>query len=144
YAREVHIREAPHFLGLPALLAAIRGIVQLDLLVERAVVVDHDDGVDVVAPCGLELGNVIIEPAVAREAHDWPLRGGAFRAERSRKSPAQRAGRAQVRLSGVPELDETRGPDTRMAGIRHHYAVRRQCVRNFLADALGADRCDFP
>src|SRR4030095_7011102 len=32
YAREVHVREAPHFLGSPALLAAIRGIGQTALL----------------------------------------------------------------------------------------------------------------
>ena len=86
--------KAPHLFRAAALLAAVGDVVQLDFLVERAVVVDDDDGVDVVARRRLELGDVVVEAAVAGEAHDRPVGQRALHAERAGKPPAERTGGA--------------------------------------------------
>src|SRR5262252_7456720 len=137
--REIHFRKPPHLFRAPALLAAVCDVVQLDLLVERAVVVHDDHRVDVVAPRGFELADVVVETAVPGKAHYGAVRCSALHAQRGREAPPQRAGGAIVALSRMAQLDETCGPDAGVSGVRYDDAVRRQRIRDFLADALGTN-----
>ena len=98
---EIDVREAPHLLGAAALLAAIGGVVEPDLLIERGVVVDDDHRVDVVAARGLELGDVIVETAVAGEADHRPVRQRTFHARAPPGSPSRASRRCGS--SSVPD-----------------------------------------
>src|SRR5262245_52710357 len=79
------VAEVPHLFRPAALLTAVGGIEEVFLLIQGVVVVDQHDRVDPEARRGLELGQVIVEAAVAAEAYHRPIRQRALRAERRRE-----------------------------------------------------------
>src|SRR5258706_1873556 len=109
------------------------------VLAETRVVVDDQRDGDAGAPRRFQFGEVIVEPAIAGEADDLAVAGGAFRAERRWKRPAERARRTQIGLPGAVELDHRAGPDAGIAGVRDQNAVRRQGARDLGAKPLDAD-----
>ena len=133
---EVHLAEVPHLLPLVRWLAVIGGGEDAVLLIERIVVVDDRDRRDVAAYRGLELLQVIPETAIAGEADDRPLRHGAFRADRRREAPAERAGAAdEIPVLAVdPQL--LRDPHRRVAGIADDEGIVRQRPRRAPSSAV--------
>src|SRR6266850_3222863 len=83
------VAEVPHLLRPTALLALVGGVEEVLLLVQGVVVVDQHDRADVEACRRLELGQVVVEAAVAAEADHRPIRERALGAERRRETPAE-------------------------------------------------------
>ena len=100
----------------------------------------HDDGIDAVAHRRLQLPDVIPHPAVPRPAHHRPVGYAALRAQRRRQPPAQRTRRPQIRLPRMMQLHHTPRPDAGVSRIRHQHRIRRQKVRQLLAQPFRAYR----
>src|SRR5207237_6684112 len=62
------------------------------VLAEAGIVVDDDYDRDVAAARRLQLGEVIVEAAIAGKTEHRAVPGSAFRTEGRRKGPAERAG----------------------------------------------------
>src|SRR5207249_12187689 len=98
------------------------------------------DGIDVEARGGLELGEVIVEAAVAAEPDHRPIGQRALGAERRWEAPAERAGATQESLSPPGQPDHLAGPHAGVACVRQDYAAFGEPVRDLLADPLRTDR----
>src|SRR5690242_8865473 len=113
-------------------------------LIERGIVVADDDEVDAVARRRLELGQVVVEAAVAGPQHHLAAWHGALHADGAGEAPAERAGAADVALLRLPELDERARPHAGMAGVGDDDAIPRQRVRDLGGELLGAHRALLP
>ena len=76
--------------------------------------------------------------AVAGEADDRAIRGGAFSADGGGQAPAQGTGAADEALAGRGEVDEGSSPDAGVAGVRDQDGVGWEVAGEFVAEALGA------
>ena len=138
-ARKIDALKTPQFAVPKPRQLPVAGLVERDFLTERAVVVDDDQEVDAVAGGRLQLDKVVIEGAVAGKADHGLIGCGALDAECRRECPAERTGAANEALA-VVEVDHRAGPDARVPGVAHHNAAFGQALRNFVAEALGANR----
>src|SRR5207237_9566457 len=105
------------------LLAAIGGVERPLVLVQREVIVDHNYGIDAVARRRLEFGSVLEEATIARETHYGSIGKRALGAQRGGETPAERARRAQVHLSGGPKRQILAGPHAGVSSVDDHDGV---------------------
>ena len=138
-SREIGRTEADQLLAAPRTVAGDAAHAG-QVLAETGIVVDDDRRRDAAAPRRLQFGEVVVEPAIAGEAHDLARTGGALRAERGRERPAERTGGAQIGLPGAVEVDHRAGPDPGIAGIGDQHAVARQGPRDLGAQPFDRDR----
>src|SRR5439155_5897610 len=129
-----------HLGRAPALPAAVRSVEKMLLLVQGVVVVDDHDGVDPEAGGGLELRQMVVEPAIPAEPDHGSFGQRALRPERRREGPAERAGATKKPLSRPREPEHLAGPHAGVTGVREYEAVLGQPLGDPLADALGPDR----
>src|SRR4030095_4676575 len=127
-------------MGSAALLSAVSRIEQSGLLVERAVVIDHDYRVDAVTDSGLQLRQVIIEAAVAGEAQNRFIWQRALYSQGRWEGPAEGPGTANESLPWFIELDHGSCPDAGVACIRHDHGVVRQKFGDLLANPFRSHR----
>ena len=78
-------------------------------LAESGAVADHRDHGDLPASLSLELRQVVVERAVARETHRRPIRRRDLRAERRGERPTERAGGPKVAMALVRQVEQRRG-----------------------------------
>ena len=120
--------------------AAVDAFVERLFLVEGGVVVDDGDGANSVAGGGVEFGEVVPHAAVAGEADDRAVGGGAPGPDGGGQAPAQGAGAADEALAGRGQVDEGSGPDAGVAGVGNQDGVGWEVAGEFVAEALGAHR----
>ena len=136
---QVDVVELPHRVGVAAGVVGIDAFVADAALVEGAVVVDDDDGVDAVAGGGFEFGAVVPEAAIAGKGDYGTVGEGAFGAEGGGQGPAEGAGGADEVLPGVVEVDVSASPDAGVAGVGDEHCVVGEMVGEFLAEPLRAN-----